>query len=571
MTVNGGPASDAPSPDEIRAEVDRMVMSEVFARSPQLGAFLRFVVEAVLHNRHDRIKAYTVGIEVLRRDEKFDPQLDPIVRVEATRLRRAIERYYAGPGIDDLVLIDLPRGGYVPTFRRRSVEPATRPASAPRPARRRIGIAIAAAVAVAAVAAGIGVFTRTGPPLAGRDAPNGAMRPGNGMPLLALHRLEGPDAMPANAVAAASLFERLRDAFPRFDAINIAYEPASGSAARDTKVPVDYRFFGRVEYHDDRTTTVRLRLQDDPQGNVVWSRAFERLPVAADQSAAIDAMVLEVSQTLLQPFGVIRAYDRVRALASGAGDPRYRCVIEASESLRSIDRAQHERARACLDRLTAADPGFVTGVRYLAAVDLREFLYRAKPGDQTALDRALKSARYAVGLQPESSRGYHTLAAVLFARRDTAQSFAAAERAIVLNRYDLLGLGDYGGRLIAAGEVDRGMDMLNRAAGPHAVRPATHHFYLFLGNYLRGNLAEADYQADQITSDTFPLGLIARALTAAAAGETDRAREALGRLVALQPVWRDDTRAQLERFFPAPTVVDRLLAGLEAAELSKMR
>src|SRR5262245_61940355 len=94
-----------------------MTVSEVFARSPQLGAFLRFVVEAVLHGKAERIKAYSSGVEVLRRDVKFDPQLDPIVRVEATRLRRTMERYYAGPGIEEPVVIDLPRGSYVPTFR----------------------------------------------------------------------------------------------------------------------------------------------------------------------------------------------------------------------------------------------------------------------------------------------------------------------------------------------------------------------------------------------------------------------------------------------------------------------
>jgi hypothetical protein len=83
----------APTPDEIRAALDRVVTSEVFERSPQLGAFLRFVVEAALRGRTDRIKAYTIGVEVLRRDTKFDPQTDPIVRVEATRLRRAMVRY----------------------------------------------------------------------------------------------------------------------------------------------------------------------------------------------------------------------------------------------------------------------------------------------------------------------------------------------------------------------------------------------------------------------------------------------------------------------------------------------
>src|SRR5689334_18178497 len=108
---------NAPAPAEIRAAVERMIAGEVFSRSPQLGAFLRFVTDATLSGKSDRIKAYTIGVEVLRRDTSFDPQLDPIVRVEATRLRRTIERYYAGAGQDDEMVIDLPRGSYVPTFR----------------------------------------------------------------------------------------------------------------------------------------------------------------------------------------------------------------------------------------------------------------------------------------------------------------------------------------------------------------------------------------------------------------------------------------------------------------------
>src|SRR3954453_15042577 len=105
---------NAPAPAEIRAAVERMIASDVFARSPQLGAFLRFVTDATLSGKSDRIKAYTIGVEVLRRDSSFDPQLDPIVRVEATRLRRAIERYYSGPGVKDEIMISLPRGRYAP-------------------------------------------------------------------------------------------------------------------------------------------------------------------------------------------------------------------------------------------------------------------------------------------------------------------------------------------------------------------------------------------------------------------------------------------------------------------------
>src|SRR5436190_8529168 len=110
-----------PDSAAVRAQVERMTASSVFRSSPQLASFLLFIVEARLRGNAERLKGYTIGVEVLRRDTKFDPQLDPIVRVEATRLRRAIERYYAGPGATDPVIVDLPRGSYVPTFRRREM------------------------------------------------------------------------------------------------------------------------------------------------------------------------------------------------------------------------------------------------------------------------------------------------------------------------------------------------------------------------------------------------------------------------------------------------------------------
>jgi tetratricopeptide (TPR) repeat protein len=95
-----------------------MAGSEAFRGSPQLVAFLRYVVEATLRGTADRIKGYTIAVEALGRDENFDPQADPIVRVEAMRLRRALARYYENGGKHDPILIDLPLGSYVPAFRR---------------------------------------------------------------------------------------------------------------------------------------------------------------------------------------------------------------------------------------------------------------------------------------------------------------------------------------------------------------------------------------------------------------------------------------------------------------------
>lgn len=108
-----------PSPRDIHAALDRICASRTFKASPRLTSFLRFVVEVTLSGRGDRLKGYTVGVEALGRGDNFNPQIDPIVRVEAIRLRAALASYYSGPGVRDPVVIEMPRGHYVTLFRRR--------------------------------------------------------------------------------------------------------------------------------------------------------------------------------------------------------------------------------------------------------------------------------------------------------------------------------------------------------------------------------------------------------------------------------------------------------------------
>ena len=227
----------------------------------------------------------------------------------------------------------------------------------------------------------------------------------------------------------------------------------------------------------------------------------------------------------------------------------------------------------CLEQLTASAPSYAPGFRYLAAIYLRDYQVDAslRPDSASRLTRALQAARRAVELQPESSRGYNTLASILFASHEVEQAFAASDRAVALNNYDMAVLGDYGGRLIAAGELDRGIALLRRGAGIGTLRPAAHHFYLFLGYYLKGDLRNATYEANQLTSKSYPLGLLAWALSAAQNGDHDKALETLNRLVAVQPAWRDDPRGQLDKFFPSTAIVDRLASDLTASGLAATR
>ena len=105
-----------PTVEETRAAVDRIVASRGFRHSPQLVSFLRYVVEATLAGKAASIKSYSIDVEALGRREDFDPHIDPIVRVEAGRLRRALVDYFAGEGAGRPIIIEIPLGHYVPYF-----------------------------------------------------------------------------------------------------------------------------------------------------------------------------------------------------------------------------------------------------------------------------------------------------------------------------------------------------------------------------------------------------------------------------------------------------------------------
>ncbi len=107
---------------EIRLHLRRIVDSAEFCRSLRLSRFLTFIVEAAIAEKSVCIKSYTIGVEALGRAPDFDPQSDPIVRVQAVRLRHALARYYANSGREDTLIIDVPRGSYVPIFRLRESE-----------------------------------------------------------------------------------------------------------------------------------------------------------------------------------------------------------------------------------------------------------------------------------------------------------------------------------------------------------------------------------------------------------------------------------------------------------------
>jgi tetratricopeptide (TPR) repeat protein len=187
--------------------------------------------------------------------------------------------------------------------------------------------------------------------------------------------------------------------------------------------------------------------------------------------------------------------------------------------------------------------------------------------DPNALDAALKLARRGVELRPDDARMWHILASILTSRGDIMSGVAAIEKAAALNPNDRIIAVDLGGRLVTVGQVDRGMKILEAIPKDDVVRPSWQHFYLFLGHYMRGNLAAATHEADEMTSDSYVYGLFARALMAAKNGDMAKARATWSKLVALRSAWQSNPRAELAKFIPAPAILDRLTQDLAATGL----
>jgi len=121
--------------DDVRRQLERVLASAIFRRAERSSVLLRYIVEQALDGRADRLKEYTLGAEALGRGESFDPRTDPVVRAEASRLRTRLEQYYQTIGNDDPVLLDLPKGSYVPQFtlRKTATNASPTPPSGTRP------------------------------------------------------------------------------------------------------------------------------------------------------------------------------------------------------------------------------------------------------------------------------------------------------------------------------------------------------------------------------------------------------------------------------------------------------
>lgn len=583
-----GVAGDGSEPvalEEIRAELERVLASDIFRSAPQLTAFLSYVVEQAVAGRAGELKGYTIAVEAFGRSADFDPQSDPIVRVEAGRLRKALNLYFAAEGVRDPVRIAIPVGAYVPSFMRigipepepaaTALEPAQGGPSPGRPSRFRFYVAASAALAaVMALAAWHFSGVRPGP---GGGAPGleaqalrpaspiGPERPDPAEPIAAPASLPvvavviaGDIADPATEDATRLFMRHLVDTMARFDDLLVVKTPGTVPRPEDG---ADYVLTLNTARAGDRVQGF-VRLSAAKDGRIVWTTSGERSLAAVGDGAELRELAQRLAIRLAQPFGILHADLRLATLP-----PAISCIYQALNVRRHMKAEDHLAARNCLDALVARDPEFHPAWSHLALLTVDEYVSGLNARSGSPLDRALAAAVNAVRLAPASARANQAMMEAQFLRGMTEEALKFGHAAMTRNPYDPDIMADLGARYVQLGRAAEGLPLLERAVALSDGRPSWYDAFLYLAAYLTGANKLADNQAALLKGEETPIALVARAVASAAAGDRVDLDEARRRLGQVEPLFALDARLYLARKGFSQAVSDRILAAMGQAGL----
>src|SRR5215813_3230791 len=406
-------------------QLDKLLASPGFVRNERMSRFLRFVVERHLEGRDQELKESLIAIEVFGRLPGYDSKQDPIVRTEASRLRARLSEYYLAQGKDDPVVIELPKGGYIPVVR--SAERTDKPPAPEGSKRSTWWVSVGAALALLLVAvAAIGWW---------RFRPQNAPIPIAVLPLLNLNQ------DPAYDYFADGLTGELIRDLSIIDGLTVRSETSSFAfkgkpqKARDAgkQLEADYLVQGSVLRSGQqlRINVDLVRASDDFP---IWSGRYDRelTDVFAIQDeisrGVVNNLRLKLGQGRRRYETSTEAYDlylRARALQRGrAGNvspsvpifeqaiakdpsfaPAYAGLAVAHLTLSGLPQrdalTEVAEMRAAAEKAIQLDPLSAESYDALGAAYARE----------TQWDQAEKSFRRSMELQPgrQESHGYYAM------------------------------------------------------------------------------------------------------------------------------------------------------------------
>ncbi|MFP3546757.1 adenylate cyclase [Rhizobium sp. SIMBA_035] len=564
---------DVPCDDDILAQLERVMASPEFPGGSRAATFLRYVVGETLSGRSGRIKGYSIAIEVFGRDDTFT-QEDPVVRMEAGRLRRLLERYYLVSGKNDPVRIDVPKGGYVPAFSWNTeasdvieIAPAAvlpLPPSGPWWLTKRTACALVAAALAVFGAVATGGLTFRSPDLVGGD-------PFLDRPSLVVAPFANLGDGPTAQLYTVGLTEELLTALPRFKEIKVFGRETSKLLAPDVdastvrdKLGARYILAGGVRASGSQLR-VTARLVDTTDGEIVWSQDYDNDLGSRDLFAIQSDVARRVATTIAQPYGVMAQVEASNPPPNDLGT--YECTLRFYGYRAELSAEAHAGVRTCLESAVARHPTYATAWAMLSIIYLDEdrFRFNPQPRQDSPLQRALRAAKRSTQLDPSNTRGLQALMMALYFDRRPDEGFRVGEQALATNPNDTELMGEFGARLALSGRWQRGADMLDQAIRLNPGGGGFYHGTRALAAYMLHDDKTALREIELADMQKFPLYHAVAAVIYGEVGRMDDAHRATAEFVRMRPDFPAHIVEELSTRNVQPSDTVRLIAGLRRA------
>jgi adenylate cyclase len=526
------------SHDAIREQLDRILVHREFQATDKMRDFFRFVVEETLADRQHRIKGYTIATRVFGRGDDFDAAQDPIVSIQASRLRRALERYYLVAGGRDPIFIDIPKGRYIPSFAAQAVEPDT---------------------------------IRPGGSASGElegDSPVG--------PSVAVLVFENLTGDPEQLFLTIGLTDELVTEMNRFQ--DIVVLPCQ-RASQTVGLPADpieqarasgARFVlqGTVR-RDVKTVKVSAHLTDAKSGRQIWAEAYTHPLEASSLIATQEEIARSVVAAIGSEYGIIA---RRLSAESRKKPPAELDTYEAMLRYYSHQIVPSpESSKACflaLQRAAEREPEY--GPAWSALATLHCQMYSMDvPGFDQPLDTALRYARRGVSLEPGSQLGRLILAYACYLADDSDSFLHEIETALALNPNSPYTVGTAGYFHVMRGEFERGLPLLDRAIAVNPCHPSWFH-----GGYVVDHLRRLNYEGALVEVQnhspfqSFWLPVVHAAILGKKLGRIDEAKVHIEEVAEQKPDFASRAHGLFWRTLKIDALIDDLIDGLRRAGLS---
>jgi TolB-like protein len=572
-TVQG---ESEPSPEAVREELERTLASAEFGASDRLKGFLRYVVEETLAGRADLLKGYTIAVEVFGRDPAFDPQNDPVVRMEAGKLRRRLDLYYLDAGRADPIRIEIPKGSYVPTFSWQRPGAAAEAAVAdPSPLSRRRwsrqglwGLGALALAGLLALSTTIWLRSEAPTRQAAVERPAPQER-GPAIIVLPFENLSEPDT---GEVFASGLTEELISNLMRFGELRLyssfasfQEKPSADPVELNKRLDVGYVIKGGARRDADQVRLI-VHLIGARTGQVLWSQTYDRPLTPENVFAVQEQLAADLASQLAQPYGIING---VSADAFRQQRPEtlfaYDCVLRALDYRRTQAREKHAVALACLEEAVRRDPGYADAWAFLAYMYLDQYRfggYGPRSYDPAFLERATTTARHAVELDPDGVYPLLALSTVHFYRREFAEAAEINRRLLALSPTNPEVLGQIGWRTAYAGHWDEGVALTRRAIDRSIRAPWAYPMFIAFDHYRRGEYQAALADVEPIAQTQMVQLAVFLAALHGELGNKDEARRQLDRAMAINPLFLADPGAAMRRHNTPEDLINQIIDGL---------